>query len=392
MRQLSNEEINKLKLLTENSVEFTLIEPTATGLDKSILDATATVRTYLQDKHIHNYDLQKQGIDHKILIKSSLIEPQRLIPSAASLYRPETKKGDPRIWFKGLNAYANPNDILAIIEYDKQLFVLDITTLDIAALVHGKLSNPLKDLIKVVRQTSRRVADELLALLKGVAARGPVPAMLKADTAVGRTLEHLLNISINSSKLPDYRGIELKSFRDTNKNRKNLFAQVPDWALSKFKSSSQILEHLGYARGENRKLYCTVSTLVKNSQGLQLKLDKSGFLYENSDQQKIGDFVVWKLETLYARLLEKHNETFWIAADSIMIKGVEHFQYKKVLHTKKPITAQFDVLLGKGIITLDHLIKLDAKTNRVVEKGPLFKIKPDAVGSLFPPSQVYDLT
>lgn len=38
--------------------------------------------------------------------------------------------------------------------------------------------------------------------------------MLQADTAIGRTLETLLGININSSKQPDYKGIELKAFRD----------------------------------------------------------------------------------------------------------------------------------------------------------------------------------
>jgi hypothetical protein len=89
------------------------------------------------------------------------------------------------------------------------------------------------------------------------------------------------------------------------------------------------------------------------------------------------------------RLLEKHNETFWIAADSLIIDGKEHFQYKKVEHTKKPIVSQFDILLEQGIITLDHLIK--RKAGKVEEKGPLFKIKPNSVGLLFPPSKLYSL-
>lgn len=113
-------------------------------------------------------------------------------------------------------------------------------------------------------------------------------------------------------------------------------------------------------------------------------------LIENSDKTSIGDFVVWSLETLHKRLLEKHNETFWIAADSVTIDGKEHFQYKKVEHTKKPIVSQFDILLEQGIITLDHLIKRKS-TGSVVEKGPIFKIKPNALDLLFPPSQSYSL-
>jgi hypothetical protein len=391
MRQLTTLEINRIKLLTEKSVELCLIEPTGTGLEKSIMDATGSVRTYLKANNIHDFELQKQGQESKIQITSFLISSDTLVNSVASLYRPNTKNGDPRIWFKGLGSYSKSNDILGIIAYEGNLYVLNITQLDLHKLIESKISNPLQDLVNEINQISNEVAEELLILLNKIAAKGPVPAMLQADTAIGRTLETLLGIDINSSKKPDYKGIELKSYRDKRGNRKNLFAQVPDWNLSKFKSSAEILNAFGYSRGEDFKLYCTVSTLVRNSQGLKLKMDSEiSQLIENSNKSNVGDFVVWGLETLHKRLLEKHNETFWIAADSVTIGGKEHFQYKKVEHTKKPIVSQFDILLEQGIITLDHLIKRKS-TGSVVEKGPIFKIKPNALDLLFPPSQSYPL-
>ncbi len=391
MRQLTTLEIKRIKLLTEKSVELCLIEPTGTGLEKSIMDATGSVRTYLKANNIHDFELQKQGQESKIQITSFLISSDSLVNSVASLYRPNTKKGDPRIWFKGLGSYSKSNDILGIIAFEGNLYVLNITQLDLHKLIESKISNPLQDLVNEINQISNEVAEELLILLNKIASKGPVPAMLQADTAIGRTLETLLGIDINSSKKPDYKGIELKSYRDKRGNRKNLFAQVPDWNLSKFKSSAEILNAFGYSRGEDFKLYCTVSTLVRNSQGLKLKMDSEiSQLIENSDKSSVGDFVVWGLETLHKRLLEKHNETFWIAADSVTIGGKEHFQYKKVEHTKKPIVSQFDILLEQGIITLDHLIKR-RPTGSVVEKGPIFKIKPNALDLLFPPSQSYSL-
>jgi hypothetical protein len=391
MRQLTTLEINRIKLLTEKSVELCLIEPTGTGLEKSIMDATGSVRTYLKANNIHDFELQKQGQESKIQMTSFLISSDSLVNSVASLYRPNTKKGDPRIWFKGLGSYSKANDILGIIAFESDLYVLNITQLDLHKLIESEISNPLQDLVNEINQISNEVAEELLILLNKIAAKGPVPAMLQADTAIGRTLETLLGIDINSSKKPDYKGIELKSYRDKRGNRKNLFAQVPEWNLSKFKSSAEILNAFGYSRGEDFKLYCTVSTLVRNSQGLKLKMDNEiSQLIENSDKSSVGDFVVWGLETLHKRLLEKHNETFWIAADSVTIGGKEHFQYKKVEHTKKPILSQFNILLEQGIITLDHLIKRKP-TGSVVEKGPIFKIKPNALDLLFPPSRSYSL-
>jgi len=391
MRNLTQTEEDRLKILTKNSISLTLIEPTETGLKKSIMDATGSVRSYLKNNNIHDYNLQQQGPEYKIIIKGFIYEQFNISQSAISLYRPKTKKGDPRIWFSGLTKFANPNDLLVIICYDKTLHIFNLTSLPIIELINSDLTNPVKELINEIKNYENSIANELLIKLKKIANSGWIPSMINADTSVGRTLETALGININSSKLPDYKGIELKSFRSSKGNRKNLFAQVPDWGNSKLKSSSEILNEFGYWRDEDFKLYCTVSSLNRNSQGLILRVDSIiQQLIENSDKPNIGDFVVWQLETLHKRLLEKHRETFWVEAETNLINGIEHFQYTKVEHTKKPIVSQFDMLLEQGIITLDHLIKRNTK-GKVVEKGPLFKIKPNCLDLLFPPSEKYNL-
>lgn len=391
MRTLTSAEQSKIKLLTKNQVSLSLIEPTETGLKKSIMDATGAVRSFLKENNIHDYDIQEQGPENKVQIDAIIYQDFQITPSTASLYRPKTKKGDPRIWFSGLTKVTNPNDIIAIIFHLDAFHIFNLTQLNIEALLTSKLVNPLKDLIFEINGKANEIAFELLAMLQKLANSGPIPSMLAADTSVGRTLETALGININSSKKPDYKGIELKSFRSSRTNRKNLFAQVPEWSLSKFKSSAEILNAFGYYREEDYKLYCTVSAITRNSQGLELRLDSDNKqLIENSDKSEIGDFVVWTLNTLHNRLLEKHKETFWVEANSTFINGKEYFQYSVVEHTKKPITSQFDILINQGIITLDHLIKRNSK-GKVVEKGPLFKIKPKGLDLLFPPSEKYHL-
>jgi len=390
MRTLTTNEEEKLKVLTENSVSIALIEPTETGLKKSIMDATGSVRNYLRKNNFHDYSLQSQGPENKIIIEGLIYEENSVSKSNTSLYRPNTKSGDPRIWFSGLTKHANPNDILALICFDGKIHVLNLTQLPVKKLMDSALINPLKELVQAINEVENVISNELLLMLRKIA-KTPIPSMVNADTSVGRTLETALGIDINSSKQPDYKGIELKSYRDSKGNRKNLFAQVPEWKLSKFKSSAEILDAFGYWREDDFKLYCTVSAITRNSQGLTLKVDSDiNQLIENSDKQGVGDFVVWTLDKLHERLLEKHKETFWVAADTMQIDGREHFQYKQVEHTKKPIVSQFDILLEQGVITLDHLIKRNSK-GKVVEKGPIFKIKPNSLDLLFPPSDCYDL-
>lgn len=396
MRKLTPLEEKRLAVLTANSVELALIEPTKTGLEKSILDATAPVRRYLEERGVHAYDRQKQGKEHKVVFGAFLVGPKVIVPSKVSLYRPVTKNGDPRIWFKGLPSFCSPNDILALIVFNHEIYVLNITNVPLDEIMESSRSGPVWDLISGINKSACSVADELLSKLRKVAAAGFVPSLVdkNADTAVGRTLEKLLGIKINSSKQPDYKGIELKSYRSARggrESRKTLFAQVANWELSKFKSSREILQEFGYASGGDFKLYCTVTTRKRNSQGLQFVLDQdTRELIETSDKKEVGAFATWLLDDLRQRLLEKHNETFWVAATSKMISGKEHFSFTKVLHTRKPIFSQFDILLEQGVITMDHLIK-KSQNGRVSEKGPLFKIESASLELLFPPAKAYDL-
>jgi MvaI/BcnI restriction endonuclease family len=392
MRQFNSLEENNIKVLTAQNIDLAFLMPTATGLEKSIMDATTPFRLFLYQRSIHDYGTQGQGTEHKQFIRSSIATENGFISSQASLYRPITKKGDPRIWFTGLKKYADPNDILGIFEFGMELYVFNLTKLNIEQILSGIINNQVADLIRNISKDANKIAQELLLKLRAIAARGEIEAIGTGDTAIGRTLESLLGIAMNSRQEPDYKGIELKSYRHKRGNRKTLFAKVPDWNVSKFKSSAEILNQFGYKRGDDFKLYCTVSALKPNSQGLFLKIDeKMSQLIESSRESEIADFAIWQLVTLHAELKKKHKETFWIAADSCLIRGVEHFHFTNVEHTRSPIVSQFDLLLEQGIITLDHLIKKNNK-NQVSEKGPLFKIRPDKLELLFPPSLKYSLS
>lgn len=400
LRQLSDAERQNLARLTSLALEATLIQPTATALVKSIMDATRPVRSFLRQVGLHDYDLQGTGAnEHGVQIDAILLGAKHETQTKASLYRPKAKGkgGDPRIWFYGLPEFAAPDDILALLKHEGGLLVVNLTRTDVGQALDRPIEGPLRDRLLALSRQASSVADELLNRLRSIARQGPVPSVMleRADTAIGRTLEHALGIQINSRKEPDYKGIELKSFRRAGRasreNRKTLFARVPDWHLSRFKSSREILDAFGYARGADFKLYCTVSTQVTNSQGLRFEIDTSAeVLNECSSMADIGAFATWSFEGLRKSLVEKHNETFWISANVRQVDGRDYFEFHDVLHTRKAIATQFDVLLEQGEITMDHLIKRNA-AGKVSEKGPLFKINAASLPLLFPPSQRYEL-
>jgi hypothetical protein len=386
-----------IRFFNTHSVEATYLVPTSVGLGKSIMDATSPLRLYLKEKQIHDYDGQTQGPEGKKTVETFFVTETNLIPTLASLYRPQAKgkDGDPRIWFSKLPSYASPNNLLGIVGFNKALYVINLSNPNILRSADDQ-NSPLYRLFKQINTDQSSVSDELLNKLREVASRGWIKTVTVGDTGIGATLEHCLGIQINSSRKPDYKGIELKTKRITGlraSTRTSLFAQVPDWEISNLKSSAQILDTYGYNRGEVKKLYCTVKATAPNSQGLILRVDEPKDIlqerYESSEGSR--DVVSWKLDVLRNRLLTKHNETFWVGASTSKIEGVEHFQYKKVLHTRVPFASNFHTLCQEGVITLDHLIKRD-ESGRVVEKGPLFKINPSDLGLLFPPPLQFDLT
>jgi hypothetical protein len=394
MRPLTKLEEKKLKVLSEKSVSYTLIEPTATGLGKSIMDATGQVRSYLKEKRVHDYSTQGTGaIENGINLDSLFYTRSEIITSQASLYRPKAKGngGDPRIWFTKLKTYAFPNDILVLISFDNKLHVLNLTQLPINDLIHSHEINPIKELVIAIEDSVSEIANELLFKLKEIANRGFIKSLVNSDTGVGRTLESLLGIEMNSSKTPDYKGIELKSFRDSRTTRKGLFAKTPNWSLSKFKSRVEILDNFGYEENGILRLYNTIRATGRNAQGLILRISyENDWLLENSDKPDIGDFLVWELKVLRDALRKKHKETFWISSESKIQDGDEYFLYKSAEHTKNPLINQFEMLIEIGAITLDYPIKRTSKGS-LVDKGCNFKLKASCLDLLFPKSNLYDL-
>lgn len=400
LRPFTEFEKGNLARLTALSIDVTIIQPTRTGLGKGILDATAPLRNYLRRSGLHNYDTQGTGAkENGSELGSTLVSLRSEVTSRTSLYRPKAKGngGDPRIWFSGLPSFSNPDDLIALVANKGELICINITQENLIGVIDEQIEGPLLERLNHLSGVAMQTSDELLGRLRTLAAAGPLPSVMeeRADTAIGRTLETALGIEINSRKEPDYNGIELKAFRraatKSRENRKTLFAKVANWSESQFKSSREILDAFGYHRDEDFKLYCTVSAINSNSQGLTFEIDdRLGRLNERSNQQEIGVFATWLLEDLRTALAEKHNETFWIGATSSTINGLEHFELKNVRHTRKPILSQFDILLSQGEITMDHLIKRNAK-GRVAEKGPLFKINSSALPQLFPPSVNHEL-
>lgn len=97
MRDYTAFEMKNLEFLSQKSIEYTTVQITDTGFEKSILDATAPMRQYFKDCKMYDYGQQEKGPENKVSIHTVVLDEQSEYETTTSLYRPKTKNGDPRI-------------------------------------------------------------------------------------------------------------------------------------------------------------------------------------------------------------------------------------------------------------------------------------------------------
>lgn len=387
MRPFNSFEQKNIKFLVNHNVKFTQVEITPTGLKKGILDSTAPMRAYFIENAIHDYANQLQGQEHKEMFKAAILTESKIKNTTASFYRPNTKKGDPRMWIYGFSAFTEGNDIHVLFEFEKTLYSINITRIDIEKCYNSKIITPLQDILKAIYHEGNATSVELLNKFLSVKGQWFESEVL-ADTGIGRTIESFLGISMNSDKTPDYKGIELKSHRDKRSSNKNvLFTQTPDWDISALKSGRDIVAKYGYLAEDGKLTYQnTVQCSPPNSHLLFLNVNHFDEILElQAERKKKEDIAAWRLMKLHNRLLTKHHETFWIEVENEINDGKEYFRYKQVEYTKNPNIGQFDVMLEQNLITVDLLLCRPSGHGDTYS----FKIKKKGMPLLFPESIIY---
>ena len=387
MRPFTAFEQKNLKFLVNHNVKFTQVEITPTGLSKGILDATAPMRAYFLEEGVHDYSEQLQGQEFKQIRNAVILTADSQCITQASFYRPNTKKGDPRMWIYKLSSFTEGNDIHVLFYFERKLYSINITHIDIAACYNSPIITPIKEVLMEISHRGNAVSEELLGKFRSVSGQWFESEVL-ADTGIGRSIESFLGISMNSDKTPDYKGIELKSHREKRSSKKNvLFTQTPDWDISFLKSGREIVAKYGYFTDDGKKTYQnTVQCDPPNSQGLFLNVNSLKALLElQAQKSRVEDVAAWRLMKLHQRLTTKHHETFWIEVENAIHDNKEYFRYKQIEHTRNPNVGQFDVLLEQNLITVDLLLCRPSGNGDTYS----FKIKKKGMPLLFPESSVY---
>lgn len=373
--------------------DVAFLVPTKTGMEKSIFDAHQSLRSFLKKNNIHDYDTQRQG--PKKYIKAHYVVDRETVERKISLYRPETKKGDPRIWIYGLKKLAKPFNLLAFVFEQGELYIINCSH-------RHELEEALVNILPKVQEVMSYAAMDLLDKLVAISAKGFIPTVTTGDTGVGMTLEAELGIKANSLSEPDYHGIELKASRVDSKrrqkNKKQLFSKVPNWKLSSVQRAKDLINKRGYVDDEGfMALRHTLNGINPNSLGLFIDIDYANdYLRQMYQDVKVSDFspehdVTWVMEDLRKALLKKHNETFWVKALHNNDRAAEKFHFVEVQHTANPYIDRFETLVETGLLTLDYTMHIKSN-GEARDHGYLFKIKQNSLNALFPEPKCYDLT
>lgn len=236
------------------------------------------------------------------------------------------------------------------------------------------------------RDSAGDSADILLDKLKRLYQKGPVLSVAAGAGAVGLTLEKYLAIPQNSSKSPDFMGIELKAKALSSKGRpaqtlQTLFSLVPSH-YEGCVDKRAFLSKYGYHDPAKSRfaLYTSI-----NSEG-----DSLGFVLRSHGRDvkvkfKSKNALHYAGDGLQEALLSKLQEAAFVSAKVETVKGRSYFHYNSVSYCKTPSFDKFLQVLDRGSIFFD--LTLSEKGGRVRDHGFLWRIRQAEIPQLFEQSR-----
>lgn len=151
MRELSELEKQNEEFLVNKRISFTTVMMTHNILSHSIFDANKQIVKYLKEQGLHDYDLQKNGKNERVMIKTHILTFTEDVLSKSSLYKAGTR-GDKRMWFgAAVLPYTDDNDIFAIIAHEGELYIINESKFDFDLCYMTNVDNPIKVFLKGIK-------------------------------------------------------------------------------------------------------------------------------------------------------------------------------------------------------------------------------------------------
>ncbi len=353
--------INNIHKYNLNS--YVIIRLTQTMISKSIIDANGFFRQLLKEYNLLDFD----ALQEKVYLNGYLVLGNTIHEVKMSCYKANTR-GDERFWIYNLATYIrqgtiNINDLIYItINQNNEILLFNVTNESPDANVLVQLFGQ-----DIIEQSLNRLIPQIKDIATSGYHNNSKGIGVIAPKDAGDTLESLLGIKTNNSKLADYEGvIELKS--KTSKSMDTLFTLRPEFdgtPVSQYELNdryrvSAFTRVYGYNSDKHqgyKSLYITIGSIgnPQNSQGFYLDVNENERRVELRKIENGIDFLAayWPFDLLRAELYKKHPATLWVKAKSRMNGDIGQFKYIEAELTRTPQFMTFLSLIKTGVITYD---------------------------------------
>jgi hypothetical protein len=216
----------------------------------------------------------------------------------------------------------------------------------------------------------------LFSKLRELKALGPISVEAGGTGRFGLAVEKALGIPANSSREPDFMGIELKT--KVGPGLQTLFSRTPSHYLPNGDKRSFFERNCHFDEKRNRRsLYTSFST----------NPDLLGFSLQSEPQvirvMRAGEAVLeYEIERIEEALISKHAQTAFISVIPARIKGTEACELHSVTYCKRPSIIRFLRLLEQGEVFLD-LMMAENTDQRITDHGFLWRVHGNCLDRLY---------
>jgi len=215
----------------------------------------------------------------------------------------------------------------------------------------------------------------LFRKLSELKSRGYIKVEGKSTGRFGLAIEKWLGIPPNSSKSPDFMGIELKT--KFGKTLQTLFSRTPSRYTGVANKTALVGKYGYHDPVKNRQALYTSFSSTPDPLGFQLTVKRDRIVVVHSGVE----LLEFDAERIEAALLSKHSQTAFVALSKRVRKGKEECRVESATYCKGPSIIRFLRLVESNRVYLDFTIS--QKGAKVKDHGFLWRIRSDAVSELY---------
>jgi len=221
-----------------------------------------------------------------------------------------------------------------------------------------------------------RPAWEILkARIATIKQQGKIPVFKSGAGRYGLALEHALGIAQNSSKIPDFRGIEIKT--KYGKTLQTLFSLKPSGFCAYADKNDFFARHSYEDSKRGRRALYTSIPASGDSLGFQLCETDTHVVVRRRGM----DCLEYRKEDLEKSLMAKHGQTFFVGVSPHKIDKSTYISVENVVYCRNPSISNFVKLVKANRIYFD--LTMASANGKVKDHGFLWRIAQDAIEELY---------